>query len=146
MSDHEMSMPPNDDEVRAHLDQLRLRMDPDDYALLLELLGPALRAVWEQRFDDAGFGLDDDERSDGVPQEVRDAAALVVATAITGRRDNEVIEIHTEETGLVRVVTDVTSAHDPERRDAIAECLRRRHRDDAELRGIAAASGMPTDF
>lgn len=140
-----MSMPPNDDEVRAHLDQLRLRLGPDDYALLLELLGPALRAVGEQRFEDAGFGLDD-ERSDGVPQEVRDAAALVIATALTGRRDNVVIEIHTEETGLVRVVTDVTSAHDPERRDAIADCLRRRHRDDAELRGIAAASGLPTDF
>lgn len=140
-----MSMPPNDDEVRAHLDQLRLGLDPDHYTLLLELLGPALRAVREQRFEDAGFGLDD-ERSGTVPQEVRDAAALVLATALTGRRDNVVIEIHTEETGLVRVVTDVTSAHDPERRDAIAECLRRRHRDDAELRGIAAASGLPTDF
>ena len=140
-----MSMPPNDDEVRAHLDQLRLRMDPEDYALLLGLLGPALRAVREQRFDDAGFGLDD-ERSAGAPQAVRDAAALVIATALTGRRDNVVIEIHTEETGLVRVVTDATSAQDPERREAIAECLRRRHRDDAELRGIAAASGLPADF
>lgn len=140
-----MSMPPNDDEVRAHLDQLRQWMTPEDYALLLGLLRPALRAVWERRFDDAGFGPED-ERSAGVPQDVRDAAALVVATALTGRRDNVVIEIRTEETGLVRVVTDATSARDPERREAIADCLRRRRREDDELRGIAAASGLPTDF
>jgi hypothetical protein len=145
MSDYEMSMPPNDDEVRAHLDQLRARMTQEDYARLLRLLGPALGAVEERRFDDAGFGLDE-AHSDGVTQEVRDAAALVVATALTGRRDNTVIEIRTEETGPVRVVTDAVSAQDPERREAIADCLRRRHRDDAELRGIAAASGLPTDL
>ncbi|CAM5550233.1 hypothetical protein SVIOM74S_02804 [Streptomyces violarus] len=49
------------------------------------------------------------------------------------------IEISTEETGPVRVVTDAVSAADPDRLGEIADYLAERHRQNEELRGIAEA-------
>jgi hypothetical protein len=143
MSDSQL--PSDGEPVDLYLDLLRMRMSPEDFDLLLRLVQPALRAIGEERLGMADLGLDE-EPADVVPQEVRDEAALVIAAAVTGRLDNVLIEIELEETGPVRVVTDATSAADPERRREIAESLLQRHREDEELRGIAEVSDLPTDF
>ena len=55
-------------------------------------------------------------------------------------------EIFVDETGPVRIVTDATTASDPERLGEIADYIRERHRETEELRGIAEVSGLSTDF
>jgi hypothetical protein len=143
MNEHEI--PPDGRPVDVYLDLLRIRMDTEDYRLLLSVVEPVLRAIDEQQLPTIDFSLDGTE-ADQLPQEIREEAALVIATAVTGRLDNEVVEITTEETGPVRVVTDAATASDPARLDEIADFLRDRHRQNEELRGIAEASGLPTDF
>ncbi|MFI8189142.1 hypothetical protein ACIF8T_10155 [Streptomyces sp. NPDC085946] len=143
MSDSEI--PPDGRPVDVYLDLLRIRMDTEDYRLLLQVVEPVLQAIDEQRLSTLDFALDGGE-SDALPQEIRDEAALVIATAVTGRLDNEVIEIDVDDTGPVRVVTDAATASDPERLGEIADYIRERHRQNEELRGIAEVSGLPTDF
>jgi hypothetical protein len=142
----ESEIPPEDGRpVEMYLDLLRIRMDTEDYQLLLRVVEPVLRAIDRQELSTLDFALDGDDAQD-LPQEVRDEAALVIATAVTGRLDNEVVEITVDDTGPVRVVTDADTASDPERLGEIAEHIRERHRQNEELRGIAEASGLPTDF
>lgn len=129
----------------VYLDLLRVRMASDDYRLLLSVVEPVLQAIDEQQMPTIDFSLDGDS-AEALPQEIRDEAALVIATAVTGRLDNEVVEISTDETGPVRVVTDATTASDPERLGEIADYLKERHIQNEELRGIAEASGLPSDF
>ncbi|GAB2727201.1 hypothetical protein [Streptomyces bullii] len=143
MSDSEI--PPDGRPVDVYLDLLRIRMDTEDYRLLLRVVEPVLRAIDEQRLSTLDLALDGGE-TDALPQEIRDEAALVIATAVTGRLDNEVIELHVDETGPVRVVTDAATASDPVRLGEIADYIRERHRQNEELRGIAEVSGLPTDF
>ncbi|AJP00455.1 hypothetical protein TU94_01860 [Streptomyces cyaneogriseus subsp. noncyanogenus] len=143
MNEHEI--PPDGRPVDVYLDLLRIRMDTEDYRLLLSVVEPVLRAIDEQQLPTIDFSLDGSE-ADQLPQEIREEAALVIATAVTGRLDNEVVEITTEETGPIRVVTDAATASDPARLGEIADFLRDRHRQNEELRGIAEASGLPTDF
>ncbi|AZQ32362.1 hypothetical protein EJ357_01935 [Streptomyces cyaneochromogenes] len=131
--------------VDVYLDLLRIRMDTEDYRLLLRMVEPVLRAIEEERLSSLDLALDSGAGEE-LPQEVRDEAALVIATAVTGRLDNEVIEIDVDETGPVRIVTDATTASDPERLGEIADYIRERHRETEELRGIAEVSGLPTDF
>jgi hypothetical protein len=142
----ESEIPPEDGRpVEMYLDLLRIRMSSEDYQLLLRVVEPVLRAIDRQELSTLDFALDGDDTQD-LPQEVRDEAALVIATAVTGRLDNEVVEITVDDTGPVRVVTDADTASDPERLGEIAEHIRERHRQNEELRGIAEASGLPTDF
>ncbi|MEV6959978.1 hypothetical protein AB0M97_12410 [Streptomyces sp. NPDC051207] len=142
----EFEIPPEDGRpVEMYLDLLRIRMNSEDYQLLLRVVEPVLRAIDRQELSTLDFALDGDDTQD-LPQEVRDEAALVIATAVTGRLDNEVVEITVDDTGPVRVVTDADTASDPERLGEIAEHIRERHRQNEELRGIAEASGLPTDF
>lgn len=143
MNDSEL--PPDGRPVDVYLDLLRLRMDTDDYRLLLAVVEPALRAIEEQRLPALDFALDG-ENAEGLPQEVRDEAALVIATAVTGRLDNQLVELQVDESGPVRVVTDAETAADPVRLGEIADYIRERHRTNEELRGIAEASGLPTDL
>ncbi len=131
--------------MEVHLGLLRLRMAPEDYEVLLSMVEPMLQAIEEEGQLPADFGLDG-ERAERVSEEIRDEAALVIATAVTGRLDNEVIRIEVEGTGPVRIVTDPDTAADPERRREIADYIRERHQRDEELRGIAEVSGLPTDF
>ncbi|MEU9737416.1 hypothetical protein [Streptomyces sp. NPDC048002] len=142
MNDYEL--PPDGRPVDRYLGQLRSRMDTEDFLRLLDVVEPVLKAIDERRFPPAELALDDD--AEPLPQEMRDQAALVIATAVTGRLDNEIVEIDLGESGPVRVVTDADTAADPERLDEIAGYLRGRRHDDEELRGIAEASGLPTDF
>ncbi|MET9774100.1 hypothetical protein ABZ023_07480 [Streptomyces sp. NPDC006367] len=144
MNEHEIP-PPDGRPVDVYLDLLRLRMETDDYQLLLSVVEPVLQAIDEHQMPTIDFSLDGDS-TEALPQEIRDEAALVIATAVTGRLDNEVVEISTDETGPVRVVTDADTACDPERLGEIADYLKERHRQNEELRGIAEASGMPSDF
>lgn len=132
--------------VDVYLDLLRIRMDTEDYRLLLRVVEPALQAIAEERLSSHDLALDTTADGDELPQEVRDEAALVIATAVTGRLDNEVVEIDVDETGPVRIVTDATTASDPARLGEIADYIRERHRQTEELRGIAEVSGLPTDF
>ncbi|MBC2905648.1 hypothetical protein [Streptomyces cupreus] len=143
MNDYEL--PPDGRPVDIYLGLLRARMDTEDYLRLLDVVEPVLRAIDERRLPPAEFALDDDG-ADQLPQEIRDQAALVIATAVTGRLDNEVVEIDLGDNGSVRVVTDSTTASDPARLNEIAVYIRGRRHDDEELRGIAEASGLPTDF
>ncbi|EGX55671.1 hypothetical protein SZN_31724 [Streptomyces zinciresistens K42] len=138
---------PHDDgrPVDAYLDLLRIRMDTEDYRLLRRLVEPVLQAIQEERLSGLDLALDSGG-DDDLPQEVRDEAALVIATAVTGRMDNEVVEIDVDDTGPVRIVTDANTAADPVRLGEIASYIKERHRETEELRGIAEASGMPTDF
>ncbi len=129
----------------VYLDLLRIRMETADYQLLLSVVEPVLQAIDEHQMPTIDFSLDGDG-AETLPQEIRDEAALVIATAVTGRLDNEVVEISTDETGPVRVVTDAATAADPERLGEIADYLKDRHRQNEELRGIAEASGLSTDF
>ncbi|MCQ9180031.1 hypothetical protein KMT30_13550 [Streptomyces sp. IBSBF 2953] len=131
--------------VDMYLDLLRVRMDSEDYQLLLKVVAPALRALDEQPPESLDFALDPEETED-LPQEIRDEAALVIATAVTGRLDNQLVEIQVDGTGPVRVVTDAVTASDPGRLAEIAGCIQQRQQDTEALRGIAAASGMSTDF
>ncbi|MDA5145973.1 MULTISPECIES: hypothetical protein [Streptomyces] len=144
MNEHEIP-PPDGRPVDVYLDLLRVRMASDDYRLLLSVVEPVLQAIDEQQMPTIDFSLDGDS-TEALPQEIRDEAALVIATAVTGRLDNEVVEISTDETGPVRVVTDATTASDPERLGEIADYLKERHIQNEELRGIAEASGLPSDF
>ncbi|MET9834421.1 hypothetical protein ABZ078_35185 [Streptomyces sp. NPDC006385] len=131
--------------VDAYLDLLRIRMETEDYRLLLRMVEPVLKAIDEERLSSLDLALApgaDDE----LPPQVRDEAALVIATAVTGRLDNEVIEIDVDETGPVRIVTDAATASDPVRLAEIADYIRERHKETEELRGIAEVSGLPTDF
>jgi hypothetical protein len=144
MNEHEIP-PPDGRPVDVYLDLLRVRMPNDAYQLLLSVVEPVLRAIDEQQMPTIDFSLDGDN-AEALPQEIRDEAALVIATAVTGRLDNEVIEIDVEETGPVRIVTDATTASDPARLGEIADYIRERHRLTEELRGIAEVSGLPTDF
>ncbi|MFE0416380.1 hypothetical protein [Streptomyces tendae] len=144
MNEHEIP-PPDGRPVDVYLDLLRVRMASDDYQLLLSVVEPVLQAIDEQQMPTIDFSLDGDS-TEALPQEIRDEAALVIATAVTGRLDNEVVEISTDETGPVRVVTDATTASDPERLGEIADYLKERHLQNEELRGIAEASGLPSDF
>jgi len=138
-------LPPDGRPVDVYLDLLRIRMASEDYELLLAVVQPVLRAIEEQHLPALDFALDD-SRTDGLPQEVRDEAALVIATAVTGRLDNKVIELHVDDTGgPVRVVTDADTAADPVRLGEIADYIRERRRLDDELRGIAEVSDLPTD-
>ncbi|MFI2436068.1 hypothetical protein [Streptomyces sp. NPDC018693] len=137
--------PPDGRAVDLYLDRLRGRMDSDDYRLLLRVVAPALRALDEEPSAALDFSLDPDDTL-SLPQSVRDEAALVIATAVTGRLDNQLVELHIDETGPVRVVTDAATAADPVRLAEIADYIRQRHHDTEELRGIAEASGLPTDF
>ncbi|MBT2411451.1 hypothetical protein J7I94_12860 [Streptomyces sp. ISL-12] len=143
MNEHEI--PPDGRPVDVYLDLLRVRMDSEDYRMLLSVVEPVLRAIDDQQMPTIDFALDGQD-ADALPQEIRDEAALVIATAVTGRLDNEVIEISTEETGPIRVVTDAATASDPDRLGEIADYLKERHRQNEELRGIAEASGLPSDF
>ncbi|GAA4079814.1 hypothetical protein [Streptomyces shaanxiensis] len=131
--------------VDVYLDLLRIRMDTEDYRLLLRMVEPVLRAIEEERLSSLDLALDSGPGEE-LPQEVRDEAALVIATAVTGRMDNELIEIDVDETGPVRIVTDATTASDPVRLGEIADYIRERHKETEELRGIAEVSGLPTDF
>jgi hypothetical protein len=131
--------------VDVYLDLLRIRMDTEDYRLLLRVVEPVLKAIDEEPLTSLDLALGP-EAGDDLPQEVRDEAALVIATAVTGRMDNEVIEIDVADTGPVRIVTDATTASDPARLGEIADYIRQRHREAEELRGIAEVSGLPTDF
>ncbi|WP_320781628.1 hypothetical protein [Streptomyces sp. CRN 30] len=142
---NEPNVPPNSRALDVHLDLLRVSMTPDEYELLLGLVAPVLRAIEEEDPAPVGFGLDDEEAA-SVPDNIRDEAALVVATAVTGRLDNELIQIDVEGCGPVRIVTDAVTASDPERCRDIADCIRDRHKQDEELRGIAEASGLPTEL
>ncbi|MFD7687022.1 hypothetical protein [Streptomyces sp. NPDC059781] len=140
----ESEIPPEGRPVDVYLDLLRVRMDTEDYRLLLHVVEPVLQAIEEHRLSGMDLALDGGDEE--LPQEVRDEAALVIATAVTGRLDNEVVELEVDETGPVRVVTDAETAADPSRLDEIAGYIRDRHRQNEELRGIAEASGLPTDF
>ncbi|GAA2460173.1 hypothetical protein [Streptomyces glaucus] len=142
---NESEIPPDGRPVDVYLDLLRLRMDTEDFHRLLGVVEPVLRAIDEERLPTLDFALDGEDAAE-LPQEIRDEAALVIATAVTGRLDNEVIEIHIDDSGPVRVVTDAATASDPARLGEIADYLRERHRQNEELRGIAEASGLPTDF
>jgi hypothetical protein len=145
---NEDALPPDDRAVEVYLDLLRIRMPEEDYELLLTVVDPVLRAIreqGEQGVPTADFPLDGPQ-AQGLPQEIRDEAALVIATAVTGRLDNELVVLDIDETGPIRVVTDAATASDPTRLTEIAEYIRDRHRETEELRGIAAASGLPTDF
>ncbi|MEU5095486.1 hypothetical protein [Streptomyces sp. NPDC020996] len=142
---NESELPPEGRPVDVYLGLLRTRMDTEDYRAVLSLVEPVLRAIEEERLPTLDFALDA-ERTQGVSQEVRDEAALVIATAVTGRLDNEVVEIDMAETGPIRVVTDADTAADPVRLGEIADYIRQRHHENEELRGIAEASGLPTDF
>lgn len=142
MSESEFS--PDDRPVERYLDLLRVRMAPADYALLLRMVEPVLEAMQEQRAGPIELSLAGPE-GDSVTQEIRDEASLVVAVAVTGRLDNQIVEIETEEVGPVRVVTDSGTAADPARCKEIADFISERHRQDEELRGIAEVSGLPTD-
>ncbi|MFD7711635.1 hypothetical protein ACFV6E_39685 [Streptomyces sp. NPDC059785] len=140
----ESELPPEGRPVDLYLDLLRVRMAPADYAVLLRMVEPVLEAIQEQRAGPIELSLDDTE-SESVSQEVRDEASLVVAVAVTGRLDNQIVEIETEEAGPVRVVTDSGTAADPVKCREIADFIGERHRQDEELRGIAEVSGLPTD-
>ncbi|MFR9798427.1 hypothetical protein ACL02U_21395 [Streptomyces sp. MS06] len=141
----ESELPPEERPVDVYLGLLRVKMDAEDFQVLLGLVEPVLQAIDEQRT--AGIDLVlDGGGTDELPQEIRDEAALVIAAAVTGRLDNQVIEIKVEDSEPVRVVTDADTASDPESRDRIADYLRARRRQNEELRGIAEASGLPTDF
>ncbi|MGA5838903.1 hypothetical protein [Streptomyces pseudogriseolus] len=135
---------PEDRPVDVYLDLLRVRMDTEDYRLLLRLVEPVLEAIDEHRLSGLDLALDGGDEE--LPQEVRDEAALVIATAVTGRLDNEVVELDVDDTGPVRVVTDAETAADPSRLGEIAGIICDRQRQNEELRGIAEASGLPTDF
>lgn len=142
----ESEIPQGDDRaVDVYLDLLRIRMDTEDYRLLLRAVQPVLQAIDEERLSSSDLALDPGA-VDKLPPEVRDEAALVIATAVTGRLDNEVVEIDVDETGPVRIVTDATTASDPARLGEIADYIREQHKQTEELRGIAKASGLPTDF
>ncbi|MCI3273782.1 hypothetical protein [Streptomyces cylindrosporus] len=142
---NESEFPPEHRPVDLYLGLLRNRMDTEDYRQLLDVVEPVLRALEEQRLSSLDFALDGGE-ADELSQELRDEAALVIAAAVTGRLDNEVIEIQVAETGPVRVITDADTAADPERLGEIADYIRERHRQNEELRGIAEVSDLPTDF
>ncbi|MCF4137022.1 hypothetical protein L1856_09570 [Streptomyces sp. Tue 6430] len=142
---NESEFPPDGRPVDMYLDLLRVRMDSEDFAMLLKVVSPALRALDEQSAETLDFALDPQETEE-LPQEIRDEAALVIATAVTGRLDNQLVEIQVDGTGPVRVVTDAETASDPGRLAEIAGCIQQRQNDTEELRGIAAASGLPTDF
>ncbi|WP_112466148.1 hypothetical protein [Streptomyces triticisoli] len=142
---NEDELPPDGRAVEVYLDLLRVRMPEEDYELLLGVVDPVLRAIEEQGVPSADFPLEG-AHAQGLPQEIRDEAALVIATAVTGRLDNELVVLDIEETGPVRVVTDAATAADPVRLTEIADYIRDRHRETEELRGIAEASDMPTDF
>ncbi|MFD4575448.1 hypothetical protein ACFWNK_32055 [Streptomyces sp. NPDC058417] len=142
---NESEFPQDGRPVDMYLDLLRVRMDSEDYAMLLKVVAPALRALDEERPPTLDLSLDPRETEE-LPQQIRDEAALVIATAVTGRLDNRLVEIEVDGTGPVRVVTDAVTADDPERLAEIAGCIRQRQNDTDELRGIAAASGLPTDF
>ncbi|MBT3164280.1 hypothetical protein HTV80_14310, partial [Streptomyces sp. Vc74B-19] len=139
MSESEFT--PDDRPVDVYLDLLRVRMDTEDYRLLLRVVEPVLEAIDEHRLSGVDLALDGGDEE--LPQEVRDEAALVIATAVTGRLDNEVVELDVDDTGPVRVVTDAATAADPSRLGEIADFIRDRHRQNEELRGIAEASGLP---
>ncbi|RPF30678.1 hypothetical protein [Streptomyces sp. TLI_185] len=141
----ESEFPPEHRPVDLYLGLLRTRMDTEDFRQLLDVVEPVLRAIEEQRMPSVDFALGGD-RGEGLSQEVRDEAALVIAAAVTGRLDNEVVEIDLEGTGPIRVITDADTAADPVRLGEIADYIRERHRQDEELRGIAEVSGLPTDF
>src|SRR5690606_33369115 len=83
-------------------------MDTEDYRLLLRVVEPVLEAIEEHRL--SGLDLALDSGDDELPQEVRDEAALVIATAVTGRLDNEVVELDVDDNGPVRIVTDAATA------------------------------------
>jgi hypothetical protein len=142
---NEPELPPDGRPVDVYLGLLRIRMDTEEYEQLLSVVEPVLRAIEEQRLPALDFALDE-SRSSELSQEVRDEAALVIATAVTGRLDNEVIELEVEDTGPVRVVTDAATASDPERLSEIADYIRERQRLNDELRGIAEVSNLPTDI
>ncbi|MFD9434521.1 hypothetical protein [Streptomyces sp. NPDC060002] len=142
---NESEFPRDGRPVDMYLDLLRVRMDSEDYQLLLKVVAPALRALEEQRPESLDFALDPQD-TEQLPQQIRDEAALVIATAVTGRLDNQLVEIDVDGTGPVRVVTDAGTASDPTRLAEIAGCIRQRHQDTEELRGIAAASDMSTEF
>ncbi|WP_404196754.1 hypothetical protein [Streptomyces tauricus] len=140
----ESEFPPESRPVDLYLDLLRVRMNPTDYAMLLRMVEPVLEAMQEQRAGPIELSLDGEEGSKA-SQEVRDEASLVVAVAVTGRMDNQIVEIETEQGGPVRVVTDSGTAADPARCQEIADFIGERQRQDEELRGIAEVSGLPTD-
>ncbi|MEU9174804.1 hypothetical protein AB0D34_44815 [Streptomyces sp. NPDC048420] len=142
---NEPELPPDGRPVDVYLDLLRIRMASEDYELLLSVVDPVLRAIEEQHLPALDFALEDSQQ-DGLPQEIRDEAALVIATAVTGRLDNKVIELRVDDTGPVRVVTDADTAADPVRLGEIADYIRERRRLDDELRGIAEVSDLPTDL
>jgi hypothetical protein len=129
--------------VDMYLDLLRIRMDTEDYRLLMRAVEPVLEAIEEERLSSLDFALDSGGENE-LPQEVRDEVALVIA--VTGRLDNEVVELDLDDTGPVRIVTDATTASDPIRLGEIADYIRDRHKQTEELRGIAEVSGLPTDF
>ncbi|MFF7331189.1 hypothetical protein ACIQU5_09345 [Streptomyces sp. NPDC090306] len=141
----ESELPPDGRPVDVYLDLLRIRMPDEDYRQLLTVVGPALQAIDNEEPATLDFALDG-EKAQQLPQEVRDEAALVIAAALTGRLDNELIELDTGDSGPVRVVTDADTAADPERLGEIADFIGARHRETEELRGIAEVSGLPTDF
>ncbi|MEU0950127.1 hypothetical protein ABZ379_46905 [Streptomyces canus] len=142
---NEPELPPDGRPVDVYLDLLRIRMASDDYELLLSVVRPVLRAIDEHQLPALDFALED-SRQDGLPQEIRDEAALVIATAVTGRMDNQVIELHVDDSNPIRVVTDADTASDPVRLGEIADYIRERRQLDDELRGIAEVSGLPTDL
>jgi hypothetical protein len=142
---NEPEIPPDGRPVDVYLGLLRVRMDSEEYEQLLGLVEPVLRAIEEQRLPALDFALDE-SGSDQLSQEVRDEAALVIATAVTGRLDNEVIELDIDESGPVRVVTDAATASDPVRLGEIADYIRERQQLNDELRGIAEVSDLPTDI
>ncbi|PYC87391.1 hypothetical protein C7C46_04740 [Streptomyces tateyamensis] len=131
------------EKAQLYLETLRLRMDPEPYRVLGEMLQEIVRLVGSpgRAAEQVPAPQDEEYYTD----EVRDELMVLVAILLTGRMDQHIVNVGS---GFITVV-DSDALADESRmshlRDQAAERRRRSNEQEAVLRGIEDATRQRDD-
>lgn len=130
--------------VLLYVDTLRARMSAEEFGLLMRMIRPTLAAISAHETGTIDIDLGEDDAK--VTPALRDEVATVITIALTGRMDQQFVQVDVDDAGHpVRAMVDAETADDPAKLQELREWARSRRAEDSELRGIAEASGMDDD-
>ncbi|MFJ2232105.1 hypothetical protein [Streptomyces halstedii] len=131
--------------VALYMETLQARMDPDQYGALAQALHEAFHLLAEGREGTIGS---EDDATEFTPEMHREFAT-VLTILLTGKMDQQVVEVPGSDGHSGFVLMDPEEADDPakvqEVRDFIDQWTTEREAVDIELDGIARASNPSID-
>ncbi|MFD9807603.1 hypothetical protein ACFWZZ_10905 [[Kitasatospora] papulosa] len=130
--------------VALYMETLQARMDPDQYGALARALHEAFHLLADGR--EGTIGSEDDS---AFTPEMNREFATVLTILLTGKMDQQIVEVPGSDGHSGFVLMDPEEADDPakvqEVRDFIDQWATKREAVDIELDGIARASNPSTD-